>query len=206
MAALCGIREVDRAKTFASTPVRVATGPSQVGMTDEIVTEILPVNTLKPAQLVKDLESLIPPHGAARCQPVRRRKRHVMTACSGTGHSSATLRSAAGVDVRRSLDIEVIVLKYADAKSVASELKEIFQTADSDVTRAGARNNFGGFGGPGGSGGGPGFGFPGGGGGGGSNDSSSKNGQTHAVFISDDQMNAVVASAAPDIICGPLPM
>ncbi len=102
----------------------------------------------------------------------------------------------AALDSSSISEIEVFVLKYADAKSVASELKEIFQTEDSDITRASTRSGFGGPGGPGGPGGGPGFGFAGGGSDG--NDSSSKNGQTHAVFISDDQMNAIVASAPPD--------
>src|SRR6202034_782345 len=64
-------------------------------------------------------------------------------------------------------DVSVFILKYADAKSVAAELKEVFQSADSDVTRAATRNSF--VGGRGGRGGGGGFnpfgggGFPGGG-------------------------------------------
>jgi type II secretory pathway component GspD/PulD (secretin) len=81
---------------------------------------------------------------------------------------------------------------------VASELKEIFQSADSDITRASTRNSVAGRIGRGGGGGGgfPGM-FGGGGGGGGSTDET-KNAQTHTVFVSDDQMNAVVASAPPD--------
>ena len=39
-------------------------------------------------------------------------------------------------------EVAVSILKYADSKSVAAELKEIFQSADSDVTRANTRNNF----------------------------------------------------------------
>jgi type II secretory pathway component GspD/PulD (secretin) len=38
----------------------------------------------------------------------------------------------------------------------------------------------------------------GGGGGGGNNDSTAKNVSTHAVFTSDDQLNAVISSAPPD--------
>jgi type II secretory pathway component GspD/PulD (secretin) len=94
-------------------------------------------------------------------------------------------------------------LNYADAKSVATELKEIFQTEDSNITRASTRNNFagrGGGGGRGGFGGGPmaammGMGMGGGGGGG---EDASKNVETHAVFVSDDQLNAVISSAPPD--------
>jgi type II secretory pathway component GspD/PulD (secretin) len=185
------VMDAERAKSLASTPVKVATGPSQVPANDVIVTEILPVHTLAPAQLVKDLETLIP-------------KTATVTANEA---GSAIIMTAPGKDIHRiseiiaALDssavsaVQVFVLKYADAKSVASELKEVFQSADSDVTRASTRGGFGGFGGP------PGMGGPGGfggGGGGGSSDSSTKNAQTHAVFVSDDQMNAVVASAPPD--------
>ncbi len=186
------IMDAERAKSLASTPVRVATGPDQVTNTDEIVTEILPVNTLKLAQLVKDLETLIPPKATVTANEA----------------GNAVIMTAPGKDVRRISeiiaaldssavsDIEVFVLKYADAKSVASELKEIFQSADSEVTGAGTRNSFGGPGGPGGPGG-MGPGFPGGGG---VASDESKNSQTRAVFVSDDQMNAVVASAPPDFM------
>jgi type II secretory pathway component GspD/PulD (secretin) len=186
------IMDAERAKTFASTPVKVATGPKQVGMTDEIVTEILPVNTLKPAQLVKDLASLIPSTATVTANDAG--SVVIMTAPERDIHRVSEIIAA--LDSSSVSEIEVFALKYADAKSVASELKEIFQTADSDISRAGTRSSFGGPGGPGGPGGGPGFGFPEGGGE--SNDNGSKNGQTRAAFISDDQMNAIVASAPPD--------
>ena len=93
-------------------------------------------------------------------------------------------------------EVRVSVLKYADSKSVASELKEIFQSADSDVTRASVRNSFGRNGGRGG------FNpmnmMMGGGNGGGNNESTQNNVSTHAVFTSDDQLNAVISSAPPD--------
>ena len=93
-------------------------------------------------------------------------------------------------------DVEVFPLAYADSKSVASELKEIFQSADSDITRANTRNTM-----PAGGGRGGGFNpmaMMMGGGGGGGNSSTTQNAQTHTVFTSDDQMNAIVASAPPD--------
>jgi type II secretory pathway component GspD/PulD (secretin) len=97
-------------------------------------------------------------------------------------------------------EVEVFPLQYADSKAVADELKEVFQSADSEVTRASTRNNVRSRGGGGGFGGGMAAMFgggPGGGGGGGSS-SDANNVSTHAVFVSDDQMNAIVASAPPD--------
>jgi type II secretory pathway component GspD/PulD (secretin) len=187
------IMDADRAKSLASTPVKVATGPNQVPTDDVIVTEILPVHTLNPAQLVKDLETLIPPKATVSANDAG--SAIIMTAPQRDVHRISEIIAA--LDSSAVSDVEVFALKYADAKSVAAELKEVFQSADSDVTRASTRNSFGGPGGPGG-GGGMGPGFPGGGGAGGGSDDSTKNAQTHAVFVSDDQMNAIVASAPPD--------
>jgi general secretion pathway protein D len=187
------IMDAERAKSLATTPVRVAkNGPASVTNTDEIVTEILPVNTLNPAQLVKDLETLIPKNATVSANEAG--SAVIMTAPGKDVHRISEIIAA--LDSSAVSDVEVFVLKFADAKSVASELKEVFQSADSDVTRATTRNNFAARGrGPGGGGFNP-FGM-GGGGGNSASSEESKNSQTHAVFVSDDQMNAVVASAPP---------
>ncbi len=181
------VMDAERAKSLASTPVRTAKGPAEVVNNDEIVTEILPVNTLKPEQLLKDLETLIPKTATVSANEAG--SAIIMTAPGRDIHRISEIIAA--LDTSAVSDVEVFPLKYADAKSVSAELKEIFQSADSDVTRAGTRNNFGGPGGPGG---GMGFGFPGGGGGG--SEDSTKSAATHAVFVSDDQMNAIVAKRA----------
>ena len=192
------IMDAERAKSLSSTPVKVATSPNQVTTDDVIVTEILPVHTLIPAQLVKDLETLIPKNATVTANEAG--SAIIMTAPGKDVHRISEIIAA--LDSSAVSDVEVFILKYADAKSVAAELKEVFQSADSDVTRANTRNNFAGRARGGGGGGfnpfggfGPGGGGGGGGGGGSSDDS--KNSQTHAVFVSDDQMNAVVASAPP---------
>jgi type II secretory pathway component GspD/PulD (secretin) len=192
------IMDADRAKTYALTPVKVATNYSAIPIDDEIVTEIMPLHTLNAQQLVKDLDSILP--------------RNATVTANEAGNS--ILMTAQQKDVRRIAEIindldgtalsevTVTVLNYADAKSVAAELKEVFQSDDANVTRASTRNNFAARGGGGGRGGFGGmaamFGGGGGGGGGGSSQDASKNVQTHAVFVSDDQLNAVVASAPPD--------
>jgi type II secretory pathway component GspD/PulD (secretin) len=190
------VMDIARAKSLAGTPVRVAMNPNQVTNTDEIVTEILPVHTLAPAQLVKDLDTLIPKSATVTANEAG--SAIIMTAPGRDIHRMSEIIAA--LDSSAVSEVAVFILKYADAKSVAAELKEVFQSADSDVTRANTRNNFAGRGGRGGGGGFNPFGGGFGGGGGGNNNSSdeSKNSQTHAVFVSDDQMNAVVASAPPD--------
>jgi type II secretory pathway component GspD/PulD (secretin) len=189
------------AKTYAGTQIKVATnGFEGIPMDDEIVTEILPLHTLQAQQLVKDLEPLIPRSAEVTAneagnsivmtapQKDIRRIDHIINALDGSALS----------------EVVVTTLSYADSKSVATELKEIFQTEDSNITRASTRNNFAGRGGGGGGRGGGGnfaaaMGFGGGGGGGGGGgEEASKNVDTHAVFVSDDQLNAVISSAPPD--------
>lgn len=191
------IMEAERAKTYAQTPVNVATnGFTDIPVNDQVVTEILPLHTLDATQLLKDLDSLLP--------------RNATVSANEAGNS--IIMTGQQKDIRRidaivnSLDgtalsdVEVYALKYADAKAVADELKEVFQSADAEVTRASTRNNFRSRGGGGGGGGFGGFGgmFGGGAGGGGNQGSSDHNVQTHAVFVADEQLNAVVASAPPD--------
>ena len=177
--------------TGAATPVGHPDSPNEIPINDQIVTDVLPVHTLNPTQLTKDLAELVPP--GAKLSANESGNALIMTARQKDIHRFAEIIAA--LDSSSVSEVEVFVLKFADAKSVASELKEVFQSPDSTVARADARTRFAGrgFGG----GGFPGFG--GGGGGGGGNDTSdTKNAANKAVFVSDDQMNAVVASAPPD--------
>jgi type II secretory pathway component GspD/PulD (secretin) len=199
------IMDSERAKTYALTPVKTADGGfTGIPIDDQIVTEILPLHTLQAQQLIKDLNDLIP--------------RSAVVTANEAGNS--IIMTAQQKDIRRideiinALDgsalseVEVYRMDYADSKSVADELKEVFQSDDSNISRANTRNNFLGGRGGGGRGGGGAFGggfggFPGlggfgGGGGGAAAGGEERNVQTHAVFVADDAMNAVIASAPPD--------
>jgi len=168
---------------------------TNIPVNEEIVTEIIPVHTLVPAQLAKDLEPLVPSGDTVTANEAG--SAIIMTASQKDVHRIAEIITA--LDSSAYSDVAVFPLKFGDAKAVASELKEIFQSADSDITRASTRNSVAGRIGRGGGGGFNPFGggFPGGGGGSSGSDDT-KNAQTHTVFVSDDQMNAVVASAPPD--------
>jgi type II secretory pathway component GspD/PulD (secretin) len=172
--------EASRARTNALTPVVSATDPSKIPVNNEIVTEILPVHTLNPAQLVKDLELLIP--GGDTVTANEAGNAVIMTACQKDIHRLASIITA--LDSTAVAEVNVFALQYADAKSVAAELKELFQSADADVTRAGARLTIG-----------PRLGRISTEGGG---EPKEKTAPTRAVFVADEQMNAVAASAPPD--------
>jgi len=182
------ITTADNAKTTARTPVNHPQSPDEIPINDEMATDVLPVHTLNPTQLTKDLAELVPP--GATLSANESGNALIMTARQKDIHRFAEILAA--LDSSSVSEVEVFVLKFADAKSVASELKEVFQSPDSSVVRAGQRFRGGGFGGGG---------FPGFGGGGNSSsssDNSEKNAANKAVFTSDDQMNAVIASAPPD--------
>jgi type II secretory pathway component GspD/PulD (secretin) len=184
------IMDAGRARTSAGTPVIVNdSGPRQIPVNGKIVTEILPLQTLQAAQLLKDLASLIPAGDTVAANEAG--KAIVMTAPQKDIHRISEIIAA--LDSSSVSDVQVFALKFADSKSVAAELKEIFHSADSETVGAASRNTFRGPGGMGGFGPGPG---PGGDPGG--NADSEKNSQSRVVFVSDDQMNAVVASAPPN--------
>jgi type II secretory pathway component GspD/PulD (secretin) len=174
------IMEASRARTNALTPVLSATDPAKIPVNNEIVTEILPVHTLNPGQLVKDLELLIP--GGDTVTANEAGNAVIMTARQKDIHRLASIIMA--LDSTAVSEVNVMALNYADAKSVAAEVKELFQSADAEVTRAGARMTIG-----------PRFGRTGNDGGG---EPKEKTAPTRAVFVADEQMNAVAASAPPD--------
>jgi type II secretory pathway component GspD/PulD (secretin) len=166
----------------AMTPVLTLNDATRIPVNNEIVTEILPVHSLNPVQLLKDLEPLIPPDDAVMANEAG--NAIVMTACQKDIHRIAAIITA--LDSTAVAEVNVFALNYADAKSVAAELKELFQSADSDVNRASARVTFGGR-----------FGRSASDGGG---DTKEKTAPTRPVFVADEQMNAVAASASPDVM------
>jgi type II secretory pathway component GspD/PulD (secretin) len=189
------IMTTEDARYNAGVPILVYTPGNDIPADSQIVTEIIPVHSLNPTQVIKDLYTLIPqgPQGA-----------QMNTSESG----NAVIMTARQSDVRRfvslikALDstgngaLEVFLLQFADSKSIASELKDVF-TADS----ANANNPFaammGGRGGRGGMGG-----MGGMGGGGTTGAENATRAAVHVNAVSDDQNNAVLVSAPADYMEG----
>ena len=112
------------------------------------------LHQLDPVQLLRDLQTLIPDD--AKITANQNSGAILMTARRSQIHHFAEIVSA--LDSSSTASVAVFVLNYADAKSVASELKEIFQAPDSRVSLSqrgfSAATRFGGAGGGGGGGGG----------------------------------------------------
>ncbi len=147
-------------------PVKNGADPSLIPKNDEMVTQIVPVKYANAVQMIRDLQPLLKDYA-------------IMTA-NESGNALVITDTQANikrmVEIVRALDtsississIRVFPLRYADAKELATVVKELFDTS------ANARGNQGGRGGAGGGGVGGAFqqlfngggGFPGGGGGG----------------------------------------
>src|SRR5665213_2240501 len=115
-----------------SGPVKEVIKAEDVPLSDQIATDIIPVHTLAPVQLIKDLEQLIP--SGAKLTANEAGNAVIMTGRQKDIHHFVEIVNA--LDGSSVADVAVFPLDYADAKSVAAELKEIFQSPDSSVARS----------------------------------------------------------------------
>ncbi len=181
-------------------PVKRGNEPSEIPKNDEVVTQILPVRYVSAAQLTKDLQPLMPM--SATMTANESGNALVITDTQASIRRMAEIVKALDTSVSSMSSIRVYPLRYADAKTVATVIKDLFQQQDSGQ-RSGQdlRAQF--FqrmrGGPGGEGGGgPGGMFGGGGGGGGGG-----NGRMPAAKVlvtSDERSNSLVVSAPDEMI------
>jgi type II secretory pathway component GspD/PulD (secretin) len=178
------IESLDQA--FSSAPVNLITDVPSIPADEQVVTDIIPVHSLNPTQVVKDLYTLLPRN--AQMNTSEAGNAVIMTATQADVKRFAQIIAA--IDSTGNGDLQVFLLKYADSKALASELKDVFTSQD---TTPGI-NPFAMFG----------RGGRGGGGGGGANaDESSKRAAVHVNAVSDDQNNAVLVSAPADFM-GPI--
>jgi len=180
----------EAASDNAATPVGVVTNWYDIANDAQEVTWVIPVHTLNPKQVLTDLYTLIPP-GA------RMNSSDAGTSVIMTGRQMDVRRFAqiiAALDSTGNGDLEVFLLKFADSKALATELKDVF-SADSSGPQ-GAGNPFAAFLGRGGRGG-----FGGGGAANAATDESRRTG-IHVNAVSDDQNNAVLVSAPADFMPG----
>ena len=149
-------------------PVRKGVNPSDIPRNPEVVTQVIPVHSLNVMQLPKDLASILP--ATATLTANESGNSLIMTDNQADIHHLVEIIQALDSAGSAANTIKVFPLKFADAKTVAEMVKELFPAPETSPTGApgGNGNNVagrfrGGGGGNGGRGGG------GGGGGGGNN-------------------------------------
>jgi type II secretory pathway component GspD/PulD (secretin) len=204
------------AKTY---PLKIVPGndPEKVEPSDEMVTQIIPVQHANAAALIQNLQPLL--------------AEYAQTALTANESGNSLILTATKTDVRRMLEIihaldtaissvssiRVFPLRYADAKELVTAVKELFtppQTQGNNNNGRGGQflqqmfgggggpGGFGG-GGPGGFGGGPGgFGGGGGRGGRGGGAAAGNTSQTAArvVAVADERSNSLIVAAADEMI------
>jgi general secretion pathway protein D len=181
-------------------PVKSGNAPESIPKNEEMVTQIIPVRNINATQLIRDLQPLIPTTSTVTANEGGNAL--VMTDTQMNIHRVAEIVQALDGTVSSAASIRVFALKYADAKALATTIKELFQ--DSAAGGRGGSSGasriasfFGGGGGP------PGFGGgdPRGGGG----DRSSSRGSSgansgataaHVSAVADEHSNSLIVSGS----------
>ncbi len=189
-------------------PVIKFTTVNDIPKNSEVATYIIPVRTLNPVALLNNLRPLI---GSDTDLQANESANSLLIT-----DSQNNIRRIANIvmeldSVSSSINtIVVFPLKYADAKSIADLVKELFPTSSTSANGQGGGGNFGRFGRGGGGGGGFGGGFGGfgglaafgggGPGGAGGAQSSGTTPQSRVAATSDDHSNSLIVSAPEDLI------
>lgn len=183
-------------------PVRSGNNPEAIPKNDEMITQIIPVRYANAVQLTRDLQPLLASYATLTANESSNAL--VITDTQSNIRRMAEIINALDTSISSISAIRVFPLRFADAKQLATVVKELFEPPASSSRnnnndpRAQILNRFMGGGGPGGPGGpGGGGGGRGGGGGGGGGDSQALRAASRVVAVADERTNALVVSA-PD--------
>jgi type II secretory pathway component GspD/PulD (secretin) len=200
-------------------PVKKASDAEEIPKNDQMVTQVIPVRHANAAQLTRDLQPLLAEYATMTANESANTL--VITATSSDVRRMVEIVNALDDSISGTSKIEVFALNFADAKELATVIKELFApTTTQQGNRGGGFGGFGGFGGgPGGFGGGPGggpggfggaaggFGGNNGGGrgggggfGGGNRNSAASTANTRVVAVADERSNSLVVSAPEDMM------
>jgi general secretion pathway protein D len=172
-------------------PVKSGYEPEGIPKNDEVVTQIIPVRFINAVQLSKDLLPLIP--ASATMTANEGGNALVITDTQTNIRRMAEIIKALDTTVSSLSSVKVFALKFADAKTLATVIKEVFTSADAsrNTGRGGGRGGMFNF-----MGGGPG----GGGDAGGAASSSGRPGAGKVVATADERSNSLIVSAPEDIM------
>ena len=201
---------LDAAKT-TNIPVRVGKDPLKIEPTDELITQVIPVDSADVRQLREDLAPLI--SAQADFSANANSNSLIITDTSANIRRIVEVVAALDTSMAGAIDVRVHKLKFASATSAAQLVNSVFgqqgqpgQQQGGFPGFGGLFGGFGGFGGGGrrGGGGGGGGGFPGlpGGGGGGGGQQQGEGGrqQARVSASADDRTNTLVVTGPPDTL------
>ena len=205
-------------------PVVVGAKVTDMPKNDEVVTQIIPISFISARQLITDLQTLLPETASVTANDGG--NAIIITDTRANIRHLAEIIQALDTSVTGISNIKVFPLQFADSKSVAQVIKDLFAPDTSNTGRGGGGNQFaggqGGFGalaaqfglgGAGGAGqggfgtGGNGFGGGrgggggrNGGGGGGGAANSRATAASRVVSVADERSNSVIVSAPDELM------
>ena len=175
-------------------PVKTGNDPVNIPKSDEMVTQIIPIRYINAAQLTENLKPLIPTEANLTANEAGNAL--ILTDTQASVRHMAEIIRALDNSATGANSIRVFALQYADAKEIASVLKDLFPSTDTS-----RNNNNGGRGGGGGFPGFPGgFGGGGGGGGGGATPTATRTSAAKVIAVADEHSNSVVVNAPEDVM------
>jgi len=179
-------------------PVKRGADSDAIPRTDEMVTQIIPVRHANITQLTANLQPLIGTY--AEMTANESANSLVLTATEADVRRMTEIINALDDSISGTSTIQVFPLRFADAKELATAIKELF--APTTQAQGNNRGQFGGGGfgggGPGGAGGGPGGAAGGRGSTGGASSASGVN--TRVVAVADERSNSLVVGAPDDML------
>lgn len=182
-------------------PVKSGANPEEIEKSDEMITQIIPVRFANATQMTRDLQPLLDT-SYATLTANESGNALVLTDTKSNIRRIAEIVAALDTSISSISSIRVFPLRYADAKELATAVKEVFQLPTANNQNQ--RNRFFGRGG-----GGPGAFFGGGGdrgGGGGGNDgvassdtgnSAAREAASRVTAVADERTNSLIVGA-PD--------
>ena len=188
-------------------PVKSGNDPQNIPKNEEIVTQIIPIRYIAASQLTQNLTSLLP--SGAELTANEGGNALIMTGTQAGIRRITEIVRALDTSVAASTAIRVFTLRFADAKQLATLIKDLFPNVNTGAGGGGGGGGgpFGNFGnrggGPGGPGGGGG-GFPGAGGTfGGNRGGATANPRAAASrvnAVADEHSNSLVVNAPDDVM------
>lgn len=186
-------------------PVKRGNDPDEIPKNEELVTQIIPIHFITAAQLVQNLQPLLPTGSEMTANEAGNAL--VLTDTQTSIKRMTEIIRALDTSMAGATTIKVFPLRYSDAKELATLVKELFpaQTGTGGNNNRGGGGNFPGFGGGGGF---PGFGGAGGnnggrgGGGAGGNTAGSGNraAASRVTAVADEHSNSLVVNAPEDVL------
>src|SRR5437016_8963303 len=177
-------------------PVRRGNEPKDIQKNDEMVTQIVPVRYADATQLTKDLQPLLP--GGAEMTANESANALVITDTQPNIRRMTEIVQALDTSISSISAVRVFPLKYADAKDLATAVKEVFQNPNQQNNNNSINRIFNRLGGGRGGGGPfPGGVFPGLGGdqANGTGTSEARTAASRVVAVADERSNSLVVSA-----------